>query len=171
VSAENTLIVNNTGGNCQVELQGALIDDGFNMQFPGTDCGATIIAADPGLGALTYNGGPTPTFALPDGSPAIDTGDPTYTPSPDYDQRGPGFPRVYNGRIDIGAFELSHNFVVNATADSPDNNAGDGLCETAIPGECTLRAAIEEANATPGENTINFSNAIELQKLAYIHRH
>jgi hypothetical protein len=25
-----------------------------------------------------------------------------------YDQRGPGFPRVVNGRLDIGAFESSY---------------------------------------------------------------
>jgi hypothetical protein len=33
-------------------------------------------------------------------------GDPSFTPPPDFDQRGPGFPRVVNGRIDIGSFEV-----------------------------------------------------------------
>ena len=33
-------------------------------------------------------------------------GDPNFTPPPDYDQRGPGFGRVVNDRIDIGAFEV-----------------------------------------------------------------
>ena len=32
--------------------------------------------------------------------------DPTFTPPPFYDQRGPGFDRVVNGRIDIGSFEV-----------------------------------------------------------------
>src|SRR5206468_2614898 len=36
----------------------------------------------------------------------IDMGDPNFTPPPDYDQRGPGFPRVMNSRIDIGSFEV-----------------------------------------------------------------
>src|SRR5439155_277076 len=36
---------------------------------------------------------------------AINMGDPNFTPPPFYDQRGPGFDRVVNGRIDIGAFE------------------------------------------------------------------
>ena len=43
---------------------------------------------------------------LLNGSPAIDAGDPNFTPPPDYDQRGPGYIRVAHGRIDIGAFEV-----------------------------------------------------------------
>jgi hypothetical protein len=57
------------------------------------------------LGPLQNNGGPTFTHALSPGSPAIDTGDPNFTPPPFYDQRGPGFERAFNGRIDIGSFE------------------------------------------------------------------
>jgi CSLREA domain-containing protein len=41
-------------------------------------------------------------------------------------------------------------FTVNSTGDASDANPGDGVCETSTPGECTLRAAIEEANADPG---------------------
>ena len=59
------------------------------------------------LGLLANNGGPTDTHALLLGSPAINAGDPNFTPPPNYDQRGPGYPRVVNGRIDIGAFELA----------------------------------------------------------------
>jgi hypothetical protein len=40
------------------------------------------------------------------GSPAIDAGDPNFTPPPFYDQRGPGFNRVVNSRIDKGSFEV-----------------------------------------------------------------
>jgi hypothetical protein len=58
------------------------------------------------LGPLQDNGGPTFTHALLVGSPAIDMGDPNFIPPPNYDQRGPGFDRVVNGRIDIGAFEV-----------------------------------------------------------------
>jgi hypothetical protein len=64
------------------------------------------INTDPMLGPLQDNGGPTFTHELLNGSPAIDAGDPTFTPPPDYDQRGPGYPRVVNSRIDIGAFEV-----------------------------------------------------------------
>ena len=64
------------------------------------------INTEPLLGPLQDNGGPTLTHALLPGSPAIDAGDPNFTPPPFYDQRGPGFPRVVNGRIDVGSFEV-----------------------------------------------------------------
>jgi len=64
------------------------------------------INTDPMLGPLQDNGGPTFTHALLPGSPAINTGDPNFTPPPFYDQRGPGFARVVNGRIDKGSFEV-----------------------------------------------------------------
>jgi len=64
------------------------------------------ISADPMLGPLQNNGGPTFTHALLPGSPAIDTGDPNFTPPLFFDQRGPGFDRVANDRIDKGSFEL-----------------------------------------------------------------
>ena len=84
---------------------------GYNM----SDDGGSGVLTGPGdqiniapmLGLLQDNGGPTFTHALLCGSPAINAGDPNFTPPPDYDQRGPGFPRVINGRIDIGAFERS----------------------------------------------------------------
>ena len=47
--------------------------------------------------------------------------------------------------------------VVNSTGDAPDAVPGDGTCETATAGECTLRAAIEETNAVPGADTISFA--------------
>lgn len=46
------------------------------------------------------------------------------------------------------------NFVVNSTADAVNANPGNGVCETAVPGQCTLRAAIQKANALPGPKTI-----------------
>ena len=65
------------------------------------------INTDPLLGPLADNGGLTQTHYLLTNSPAIDGGDPTFTPPPDLDQRGLGFQRVVNGRIDIGAVEFS----------------------------------------------------------------
>jgi hypothetical protein len=64
------------------------------------------INTDPMLGPLQNNGGPTFTHALLPGSPAIDAGDPNFTPPPYYDQRGPVFWRVRNSRIDSGSFEV-----------------------------------------------------------------
>ncbi len=58
-----------------------------------TDGGGNVRGADPVLGALAENGGPTRTQALLPGSPAIDAG---RIPVPDFpgngnDQRGPGY--------------------------------------------------------------------------------
>ena len=64
------------------------------------------IIADPVLGPLTNNGGPTLTHALLSGSPAIDQG--TNFSCPTRDQRG--FPRPAIGELgvyicDMGAYE------------------------------------------------------------------
>ena len=60
------------------------------------------------LGPLTNNGGPTNTFALLSGSPAIDAGMTTMPPfaGNEFDQRGAGFVRIYGTKSDIGAFEV-----------------------------------------------------------------
>jgi CSLREA domain-containing protein len=46
-------------------------------------------------------------------------------------------------------------FTVNSTGDASDANWGDGICDDGT-GDCTLRAAIEEANAHPGYDKIAF---------------
>ena len=45
-------------------------------------------------------------------------------------------------------------FTVNSTLDLPDLNPGDGLCNTNVA-TCTVRAAVMEANASAGADTIN----------------
>ncbi|HUF54208.1 MAG TPA: right-handed parallel beta-helix repeat-containing protein [Dehalococcoidia bacterium] len=44
-------------------------------------------------------------------------------------------------------------YTVDSTTDSPDSNPGDGVCES-IAGGCSLRAAIQEANADAEAQTI-----------------
>jgi CSLREA domain-containing protein len=46
------------------------------------------------------------------------------------------------------------NFTVNNIADTSDIAAGNGVCADAV-GNCTLRAAVEEANALSGDDIIN----------------
>lgn len=53
---------------------------------------------------------------------------------------------------------FADTFVVDDTGDAGDNVAGDSACDTG-GGVCTLRAAIEEANALAGTDTINFNIA------------
>ena len=45
-------------------------------------------------------------------------------------------------------------FTVTSSADVVDTNPGDGICDDGF-GQCTLRAAIMEANVLPGHNSIN----------------
>lgn len=45
-------------------------------------------------------------------------------------------------------------FVVNSILDLPDARPGDGVCAAGDPGVCTLRAAVQEANSTSGEDRI-----------------
>jgi hypothetical protein len=78
--------------------------------------GSVVSTADPQVGPLEYNGGPTRTHALLPGSPAIDAGDPAAVGGvgsvPWFDQRGSGFARVEDGNgvdgscIDLGALEV-----------------------------------------------------------------
>lgn len=100
------------GGNIY-NAGGTVISRGYNLSSD--DAGGYLngpgdqINTDPLLGPLQENGGPTLTHALLPGSLGIDTGDPAFTPPPNYDQRGPGFDRVVNGRIDKGSFEVQVN--------------------------------------------------------------
>lgn len=61
--------------------------------------------------------------------------------------------------IDFGNRSLGANeYIVNTTDDTPDTDAGDGICADAA-GNCSLRAAIDEANAqtnATGPDVIRF---------------
>jgi hypothetical protein len=93
--------ISNNGGTVTSHGYNVSSDDGGGyLTGPGDQ-----INTDPMLGPLQDNGGPTLTHALLPGSPAIDMGDPNFTPPPFYDQRGARFRRVFNGGIDIGSFE------------------------------------------------------------------
>jgi len=65
-----------------------------------------------------------------------------------------GFP-LSAGPTSAGPTRVPHaaTFTVNSTADAVDANPGNGTCATA-GGTCTLRAAIQEANALPGDDAI-----------------
>jgi hypothetical protein len=110
LNMRNTILARNTGQmpdvSGSVDSQGHdLIGDGSGGSgFTDADrVGTAANPIDPMLGPLQDNGGSTQTMALLPGSPAIDAGDNTGAPM--WDQRGPGFPRIEHGIIDIGAFE------------------------------------------------------------------
>lgn len=92
---------------------GVFNSEGYNLIQKTNDCTVTgivtgnILDRDPLLGPIRDNGGPTFTFALLPGSPAVDTG-PTNN-FPPVDQRGVARPQDGAGDCeavsDIGAFE------------------------------------------------------------------
>jgi CSLREA domain-containing protein len=105
----DTIVGANTGAS-QCDLTGATLTSlGHNLSSD-TSCGLVargdITGVNPGLKALASNGGPTPTMALKQTSPAIDAGD-----CPTVDQRGLPRPAV---RCDIGAYEQAgYRFVAS----------------------------------------------------------
>ena len=126
---------------------------GSNLSDDASDLGNPLVNSnrtdrvniDARLGPLAYNGGPTQTCALLDGSPALDAGNTTLA----FDQRGVARPQ--GAGADIGAFERADetggalDFVVTTTGDAVAND-----------GQTSLREAINLANQTPGANDITF---------------
>ena len=105
ISYRNSVIAQN-GVDCARGV-GVLVSQGSNLDSDGT-CNlspADATAANPRLGPLAANGGPTLTHALLAGSPAIDSG----TVCPAKDQRGVSRPRDGDGNgsaaCDRGSFE------------------------------------------------------------------
>ena len=158
----NTIVAGNTADSPVFDVSGVFTSSGFNLvgrtdgstgfnastDQSGTNA-APLLAQ---LGALANNGGPTDTMApLPD-SPAVDAGNAFGLTT---DQRGvarpveiAGLPNAPGGDgSDIGAVELTPIFVT--TVDDHD----DGACTS---GDCTLREAINAANAQSGDDTIAF---------------
>ena len=124
--------------------------------------GDVLSPLDPRLSPLQDNGGPTPTYALLDGSPAINSGDNNLTAPEDSDapplttdQRGSE--RISGGIVDIGSYELltSANFAsanfssLNSSLNTPINR----FQNTSIPGTYLYAGETESQNIRQ-----NFSN-------------
>ena len=117
----NTIVATN-----QTDISGTvtgadnLIGTGGSGGLTNGVAGNIVGVADPKLGPLADNGGPTQTMALLSGSPAIDAGSNVLAVGPDGkpligDQRG--FGRIFNGTVDIGAYEFGANPLGDADGD------------------------------------------------------
>jgi len=117
---ETILNAGASGVNLYVNGAGTVTSLGYNISSD--DAGGFLtgpgdqLFTNPMLGPLQDNGGPTLTHALLPGSPAANAGNPNFTPPPLFDQRGPGFDRVVNPRIDVGAFEVQGGATPTPTA-------------------------------------------------------
>ncbi len=131
----NTIIANNgfnTGGTANPGSFASITSQGFNLTNDLTNGSLNqstdIVNANPQLGPLQNNGGPTQTRALPLGSPAIDKGNSFGSTT---DQRGLKRPfgvaaAASGDGADIGAYESQVIVVLNA------NDAGAGSLRQAI---------------------------------------
>src|SRR6202011_2926723 len=127
----NTIVNAGASGATIFNNQGTVTSLGYNLT---SDNGGGFFTAagdkpntNPKLSPLENNGGPALTHALSTGSPAIDAGNPSFNPNAfnpplNFDQRGSGFSRVVNGRVDIGAFEA--NPATLTVTNSNDSGAG-----------------------------------------------
>jgi parallel beta helix pectate lyase-like protein len=108
VTLSNTIVAGNSylaGPPLAPDCSGAIVSTGNNLIGSTAGCTFTATASDllavnPLLGPLAFNGGPTETHALLPGSPAIDKG----AGCPATDQRGTARPQ--GPGCDIGAYEL-----------------------------------------------------------------
>jgi hypothetical protein len=179
VTLDNTLIALNTDGTGLAAPADNLFSEGEdvssasknnligtggdNSGLAGGSNGNQLGVADPGLGALADNGGPTETIALLAASPAINAGnnalavDPAGNPLTT-DQRGAGFPRIVNGTVDIGAFERP---IVTATPTvytvdlTSDTGAGSGT-----EGDLLYVTNLANANTSLAGSEIEFSPTV-----------
>ena len=153
VTSGNNLVENNTGAATAFPAPGMAGQANVN---------GDLVSVFPLLGLLADNGGPTATVAVMPGSPAIDAGADTTDAT---DQRGItralddfSIPNPGTLGIDIGAYETG-GFFVNSLGDTIDVVPGDGIAADQF-GDTTLRAAIMEANALPGDSTIILADGI-----------
>ena len=137
VTVKNSIFADNTPNNCNSPLT----SQGYNLES-GTDCGfigtGDLQGATANLGPLQYNGGPTWTHALQDGSPAIDAGsctdiagNPVLT-----DQRGYERPYPAGGNCDIGAFEYGSGCTLEGDVDNDGDVDIDDIMQVASRWRC-----------------------------------
>lgn len=144
-----------------------LIGTGSQLASFGGTGDQMIGAADPMLGELTDSGGPTKTHALLNGSRAIDNGSPAFEQSTlSSDQRGIQFQRVFDGTIDIGAYERqsldSSLFVVTTLADEPVATNTDVSLREAIAStlDHALIVIAEGGSPQSAAATISFADGL-----------
>ena len=93
------------------DLNSGPYSGGFNLigavQQPDFSLTTDLLGANADLLPLTNAGGPTLTHPLGNLSLAINAGDNNLAAGLATDQRGPGFPRIQQNRVDIGAFETA----------------------------------------------------------------
>ena len=163
---DGSIVAGNTAGGGSPDIDPGTGTFTVNFSLLGTgvspNSGSGNLFDDiPLLGPLANNGGPTQTHELLAGSPAINAGDPLFSASPNFDQRGAPFVRVVGFRVDIGAFERQFvdglNLTVDSNLDEFDNDFSAG--------NLSLREAIGLAEGSDGADTITFASSLSGQTI------
>jgi hypothetical protein len=157
ITIDNTVLKVGPSGHSIVNIGGGHVTSlGYNLSSD--DGGGYLngpgdqINTDPILGPLQDNGGPTFTHALLPGSPALNAGDPNFTPPPFFDQRGSGFDRVRNGRLDVGSYE--EQALLNTPTPTSTPTATPTLTATVTP----TATVPPSPTATPSACTVNITD-------------
>jgi hypothetical protein len=134
VHVGNTIVAGNSNGSSR-DVSGVVVSLGYNLigdgtggsGFADTDMVGTADAPiDPLLGPLQDNGGPTLTYALLAGSPALNAGDPSQLGNPD--QRGV----VRAGGVNIGAYQASASAFLISAPDTVQSGVAFDAIVTAV---------------------------------------
>ncbi len=123
--------------------------------------GGGFAAIHPQLSALAGNGGPTATMALPISSGAIGLGNVADAAGLTTDQRGAGYPRLTQGRLDPGAYQQQAN--LTETPSLLVTLAGD--VSNAQDNQTSLREALIYAQSLGGAQTISFAGGLAGQTI------
>lgn len=151
LSVRNSLIANNvnplgsTDANCAIDASVNVSFTGLNISDGNCAADPAILNANPLLGSLADNGGPTKTHALLFGSPAIDAG---LLCSETTDQRY--IARTEGVTCDVGAFEFNAYAVVTLTI-------GPNVAKSAKTGVTTVTGTISCSRPTSTTLTIALS--------------
>jgi len=146
VSIRNSIIAANVDNDPTIAVTPNCALDGHILTLLGTNLsnddtcgsGAAMVIANPKLGPIASNGGPTKTLALSVGSPAIDGGTAC---SEDTDQRYVARPQGVT--CDIGAFELDRLASVTLTiAPNVAVNAKTGVATVTGTATCSAQGVV-----------------------------
>ena len=200
MTLNNSLIALNTAGTggtaSASDIAGTVAAGAYNLIGTGGSGGLIngvngnqVGVADPGLGTLANNGGPTQTIALLPGSPAIDAGsnalavEPTTRQPLTTDQRGTGFSRIVNDTVDIGAFEFQPSPTaathLAVTVQPPGTVLTGGAFGLIVSAEDSSGVVTTSFNGTvtvallnnPGGATLGGTLSVTAQSgVAYLHR-
>ncbi|MBS0658742.1 MAG: hypothetical protein JSR82_10920 [Verrucomicrobia bacterium] len=140
-----------------LQLYNAIISGNSSSSQPNVDGpvagpGCLINSANPGLGTLASNGGPTQTIALLPGSPAVNLG--LSGVGPNSDQRG----LTRDANPDAGAFELTS--VQNSLVVTTEVDEFNGTSDPRFGTGTSLREALAYAATLAGPQIITFASSL-----------